>query len=183
MALNTISLIAEAFDSHEIKYRVTETENLAFVEAGYGIRGGPTVRFHFFVREENGNDVQIRISGLMNKISAEKRGSMLEACSRVNNEMRFVKFYLDKDGDLFGQCDLPSAISEDCVGECCFELFVRRMQILDRCYHYFPEAYYANPTAEKSEILLNTLNALKDLRDNPVTIPADDKEKNGSDRL
>ena len=119
----------------------------------------------------------------MNKISAEKRGSMLEACNRVNNEMRFVKFYLDKDGDLFGQCDLPSAISEDCVGECCFELFVRSMQILDRCYHYFPEAYYANPTAEKSEILLNTLNALKDLRDNPVTIPADDKEKNGSDRL
>ena len=178
MSQNTISLISEAFDRHDIKYRVAETENLSFIEAGYGIRGGPTVRFHFFAQGENGNDVQIRISGLMNKVGAEKRGALLEACNRVNNEMRFLKFYLDKAGDLFGQCDLPAAASEDCAGECCFELFIRSMQILDRCYHYFPEAYYATPTAEKSEMLLNTLNALKDLRDNPVTLPADDGDQN-----
>ena len=181
MALNTISLIAEAFDSHEIKYRVTETEDISFIEAGYGISGGPTVRFLFFVRPDNGNDVQMRISGLMNKVGSEKRGVILEACNRVNNEMRFLKFYLDKDGDLFGQSDIPSAISADCVGECCFELFVRSMQILDRCYHYFPEAYYSSPTAEKSELLLNTLNALKDLRDNPITIPTDAERKDRSE--
>jgi hypothetical protein len=55
-------------------------------------------------------------------------------------------------------------------------LFIRSMQILDQCYHYFPEAYYAAPVSDKNEKLLNTLNALKDLRDNPITIKTEDGE-------
>ena len=173
--MTTIELISEAFTNHDIKFRVVETGELSLIEAGFGIMGGPTVRFHFFSQNgEDSNDVQMRISGLMNKVPAEKRGAILEACNKVNSELRFLKFYLDKDGDLFGQADLPSKTSEDCVGECCFELFLRSMQILDQSYHYFPEAYYASPAVEKNERLLNTLNALKDLRDHPINLPSDD---------
>ena len=171
MAQDTVALIAEAFDRHEIKYRVVETGELSFIEAGFNIQGGPTVRFHYFSQTADGNDVQIRISGLMCKVSREKRGAILEACNRINSQMRFLKFFLDKDDDLTGQGDLPARISEDCIGECCFELFLRSMQILNQCYHYFPEAYYTNSDAEKKEALLNVL---KELRDNPVTIPPDD---------
>ena len=142
--MSTIDLIQEAFNNHNIKYRIVETEQLSFIDAGYNIQGGPTVRFHFISQDrDDSNDVQIRIFGLLNKISADKRGVILEACNRINSELRFLKFYVDKEGNLSGQADLPTKISEDCVGECCFELFVRSMQILDQCYHYFPEAYYS----------------------------------------
>ena len=175
--MNTIELIQEAFDNHNIKYRIVETEQISFIDAGYNIQGGPTVRFHFISQNrDDSNDVQIRIFGLLNKISTEKRSAVLEACNKVNSELRFLKFYVDKEGNLSGQADLPTKTSEDCVGECCFELLVRGMQILDQYYHYFPEAYYSAPASEKKDKLLNTLNALKDLRDNPITIKTEDGE-------
>ena len=114
--------------------------------------------------------MQIRIAGILCKVEKEKRPAILEACNRINSEMRFLKFYLDKDGDVMGQADLPAAVSEDCVGECCFELFVRGMQILDRCYHYFPEAYYSAPASGNRELLKEVL---KELQNHPVTLPDD----------
>ena len=60
---------------------------------------------------------------------------------------------------------------EDCVGECCYELFIRGIQILNQCFHYFPEAYYTNESSETKELFKNVL---KELLDNPMTIPADD---------
>ena len=175
--MSTIELIQDAFNNRSIKYRIVETEQIAFIEAGYNIQGGPTVRFHFISQNrDDTNDVQIRIFGLLNKISKEKRDAVLEACNKVNSEMRFLKFYVDKEGNLSGQADLPTKTSEDCVGECCFELFIRSMQILDQCYHFFPEAYYSATDSDKNEKLLNTLNALKDLRDNPITIKTEDSE-------
>ena len=177
MAYNTAALIAEALDRNDIRYRMVELDEITFLEAGYGIQGGPTVHFHFITRHDSDkNDVQIRIFGLLNRIGAEKRVAMLEACNRINSEMRFLKFYLDGDSDLLGEADLPSETAEDCVGACCVELFLRGVQILNECYHYIPEAYYRSTAEEKNEKLLNTLNALKELRDHPVTIPAENTD-------
>lgn len=178
MALNTLDLISEAFDRHSIKYRTVEVNEVSFIEAGYNIGGGPSIRVAFFTPGKEGNDVQLRINGLMYGIPTEKRAAILEACNRVNSEMRFLKFYLDKDSDLVGEADLPTSTSDECVGENCFELFLRTMQILDRCYHYFPEAYYANASEEKNESFLQAVSALKELRDNPVTIPPEERTVN-----
>ena len=94
--MNTIELIQEAFNNHNIKYRIVETEQISFIDAGYNIQGGPTVRFHFISQNiEDSNDVQMRIFGLLNKISTEKRGTILEACNKVNSELRFLKFYVE----------------------------------------------------------------------------------------
>ena len=178
MAQNTVELITEAFDNHNIKYRIVELDNLTFVDAGYSIPEGPTVRFHFLSQGSEGNDVQVRVNGILNKVSKEKRAHILEACNRINSEMRYYKFYLDQSGNLFGQADLPVGTAEERVGENSYELMVRGMQILDRCYHYFPEAYYSVPSTEKKELLLNTLNALQNLRDHPMTISSDEKDEN-----
>ena len=72
MAQNTVELISEAFDRHEIRYRRVDTETVSFIDAGFNIKGGPTVRFHFFSQGDKGNDVQVRIIGLMNKVNPEK---------------------------------------------------------------------------------------------------------------
>ena len=57
MSLNTITLISEAFDRHNIKYRAIENETLSLIEAGFNIQGGPAVRFHFFSQDDDRNDV------------------------------------------------------------------------------------------------------------------------------
>ena len=70
---------------------MVETEQISFLDAGYNIQGGPTVRFHFITQNrDDSNDVQIRIFGLLNKIIADKRGVILEACNKVNSELRFL---------------------------------------------------------------------------------------------
>ena len=176
MALNTLDLVAEAFDRHSIKYRTVEVANISFIEAGYNISGGPSVRVAFFKPGKEGNDIQLRINGLLYGVPKDKRNAILDACNRVNSEMRFLKFYLDKDNDLVGEADLPTSTSDDCVGENCFELFLRTMQILDRCYHYFPEAIYCGTPEDKGDTLMNALSALKDLRDHPITIPQDQEK-------
>lgn len=169
------SLICEIFDQRSVRYQVIDTEKLSVVDAGYNIEGGPTVRVQFFSSNDE-NDVQIRLFGLMHKVPDGKRAALLEACNRVNREMRYYKFFLDKDGDLIGQGDVPAKISEGDIGECCFEMFIRAIQILTKCYHYFPEAMYGGAPEEKSETLLNALSALKDLRDHPITLPQDQQE-------
>ena len=171
-----VSKIEEAFDSHKIKYRTIEAGEMTFVEAGFNIDGGPDIRAVFIPCDKNGNGVNIRIAGIMHHAPKEKRPLLLEACNRINSEMRFFKYFLDKDNDIVGQCDLPSSSSADTVGEYCSELFIRAMQIMNQCYHYFPEAVYGGAANDKLESLKSALTSLQDLRDHPITIPEDQQK-------
>ena len=75
----------------------------------------------------------------------------------------------DKDGNLSGQADLPAKTSEDCVGECCFELFLRIMSILDNEYHILAEALYGAPITSKREPM-EMLRILRELHDKPLVV-------------
>ena len=163
-------LISETFDRYNVKYRIIEEDKLSLVEAGYNIEGGPSVRILYLSTDE-GNGVQVRILGLMNKVPAEKRSAVLEVCNRINSEMRFFKFYLDKDRDLMALYDLPARGAEENIGECSFEMFIRATQILNKCYHYIPEAVYGTSPDEKEKAFSDALSALKYLREHPIAIP------------
>ena len=94
MAFQTIELITEAFDQHHIKYKVVELENLSLIDAGYNITGGPTVRFHFLSQSEENNDVQVRINGILHKVSKEKRVSTVKCAS---SSFIWIKTVLSSD--------------------------------------------------------------------------------------
>ena len=172
MIYKATEMISETFDQYGIKYRTAETENLSYVEAGYNIECGPFARVVYF-SSRNENDVQIRIFGLMNKVPEEKRTAMVDACNSVNNKIRYYKFYLDPDNDLLAEYDLPLSSADERVGENCYEMFVRATQILDTFYHVFAEAVYRTSPAAKE--FSDTIDALKYLRDHPITIPQEDK--------
>ena len=53
-------------------------------------------------------------------------------CNRLNAEYRWVKFYLDKDGDVNAAID--AVISEDDCGEACMNLVHRIIRIVDDAY-------------------------------------------------
>ena len=172
MICKATQLIAAAFDEHNFKYEIIETDDeSSIVNAGFSITCGPNARILFASRND-GNDVSVQILGLMRNITQEKRAAMLEACNTLNGKVRFLKFYIHDD-DLIGEYDIPSSVSDDCLAECCVEIFIRTLQILHTEYHYFPEAIYCDDPREKGSAAVELLNAINELQRNPVQVSED----------
>lgn len=66
------------------------------------------------------------------KVPDGKRIQMLEACNSLNNEYRWVKFYIDDDGDIAASLDAVIDIST--VGAECIQLVSRMVSIYDKAY-------------------------------------------------
>ena len=164
-------LIVEAFDEHSVKYRVTEVADASIVEAGFEIEAGPEVIVRYISNDED-NDVAVRVFGLMHKIPAAKRVDVLEACNALSAKIRFFKFYLDDSSNVNVEADLPVETADECVGECCFELFVRIMSILENEYHILAEALYSTPAPSRNEPI-EMLRILKELQEKPLVVNGD----------
>ena len=156
------NLIAEAFDNHDIKYRVVEMGDASVVEAAFSVTAGPQVIARFISNDED-NDVAIRVFSLLCKVPDEKRIAVLEACNMLSAKIRFFKFYLNSENDVNVEADLPVRTDDSCVGECCFELFLRIMNILDTEFHVLAEALYSggNSQEKRSGELLRLLSELR----------------------
>lgn len=161
-------LIVKTFDEHEVKYRVTEVGGASMVEAGFEVEAGPEVVVRYISNDED-NDVAVRIFGLMHRIPQAKRVAVMEACNTLSAKIRFFKFYLDSSSNVNVEADLPVRTDDDCLGECCFELFVRIMSILENEYHILAEALYGKASEEKTQPL-ELLRLLSGLREKPIVI-------------
>ena len=163
MLFHATNLITEAFDRHGIKYHVDEREDVSIVLAGFAIRMGPQIDVRFISNDDD-NDVAVRVFGLVCKVPGNRRAAVMEACNTLNRKIRFVKFYLDPENSVNMEVDLPIAVNDDCVGECCFELFARIMSILDDEFHTLGEALYlgADEKEQENEPLLQLLGLLKE---------------------
>lgn len=161
-------LIVKTFDEHGVKYRVTEVADASMVEAGFEVEAGPEVIVRYISKDED-NDVAVRIYGLMHKIPEAKRVTVIEACNTLSAKIRFFKFYLDTNASVNVEADLPVQTDDECLGECCFELFARIMSILNSEYHILAEALYGTPTTIKKEPI-EMLRILKELRDKPIVV-------------
>lgn len=168
MMYKATELIAKTFDDRGVKYRVTEVGDASLAEAGFAIDAGPDVVVRFISKDDD-NDVAVRVFGLIHHIPASKKLAMMEACNVLSEKVRFFKFYLNSDSNVNVEADLPVQTDDECVGECCFELFVRIMSILNNEYHNLAEALYGNKTEDKNKPL-KILQALKELRDTPFVL-------------
>lgn len=164
-------LIVKTFDEHDVKYRVTEVAEVSMVEAGFEVEAGPEVVVRYISNDED-NDVAVRIYGLMHKIPSTKRTDVIEACNTLSAKIRYYKFYLDANSNVNVEADLPVRTDDVCLGECCFELFVRIMSILENEYHVLAEALYGAPSTNKREPI-EKLRILQELRDKPLVVNGD----------
>lgn len=167
MIYKASNLIAEAFDTHDIKYRIVEVGEASIVEAAFSVDAGPQVVARFISKDDD-NDVAVRVFRLICKVPEEKRAAMLEACNKLSREIRFYKFYLDAENIVNVEADLPVRTDDCCVGECCVELFVRIMKILNDEYHVLAQALYADPIPRERKPD-DLLRLLSELRDKPIT--------------
>ena len=168
-------LIIKTFDEHSVKYRVTEVGEASMVEAGFEVEAGPEVVVRYISNDED-NDVAVRIFGLMHRIPSSKRVDVMEACNTLCGKIRFFKFYLNDDNDVNMEADLPVRTDDSCVGECCFEMFVRIMNILDTEFHILAEALYSGESTTKNKSG-ELLRLLSELREKPMTA------KNGEEKI
>ena len=166
MVFKATNLISEAFDTHGVKYRIVELDDASVVEAAFCVDSGPQVITRFISRD-NDNDVAVRIFGLVCKVSDAKRSAVMEACNTLCRKIRFFKFYLDGENSVNVEADLPMNVDDSSVGECCFELFVRIMKILDDEFHILAQALYADPAPRESG-QSEILRLLQELRDKPI---------------
>ena len=164
-------LITETFDKRGIKYRIEELDEASVVEAAFSVTAGPQVIVRFISNDDD-NDVAIRVFGLICKVPDSRRTAVMEACNTLSRTIRFYKFYLDAENSVNVEADLPVRTDDCCVGECCFELFIRIMKILDDEYHVLAQALYADPIPNEHKST-DLLRLLSELRDKPMSTEVD----------
>ena len=75
------------------------------------------------------------------KVPEGKRGALLEACNKLNSDYRWVKFYIDDDGDI--ATSLDAVIDIDTVGPEVIQLVSRMVSIYDGAYPTLMKATWA----------------------------------------
>ena len=61
-------------------------------------------------------------------VPAEKLADMYAVCNSLNAHYKWLKFYVDKDNDLM--IDDDAIVSEESAADECFELLIRRFNII-----------------------------------------------------
>lgn len=171
-------LIQETFDKKGIKYRIDTAGDAEIVCAGFSIDEGPSVIARFISRD-NDNDVALRVLSLINNVPEAKRARVMEACNVLNNKVRYMKFYIDEDGDVNVEFDFPVNVCDECLGEAAYEMFQRIMAILKGEYTLFMKALYTTEKLEPSGVR----GLLDQLRDRLSRMVGDTDEDGGSSVL
>lgn len=138
-------LIAEAFEDHEIHFDVQDNPitGSETVVAAFGVANGPTVLVRFISRDDD-NDVAVRAYDIVNDVSSDKLQRVQDACNILNEKIRYLKFYLGKDGCVDAEYDFPLKMTDDSVGEAAVEMFIRFMHIIKKEYVIFAKALYTD---------------------------------------
>ena len=82
-----------------------------------------------FANSDDDTDTSVRVVKLASKVGMFKRGKMLEKLNALNDKYRYVKFVLDKDGDVNLEYDLP--LSGVNPASCALELVLRISKIVE----------------------------------------------------
>ena len=136
-------LIVKAFQEKKIRFRVEQLGRQEEIQAGFQVDCGPFVTVRFISLDDD-NDVAIRALGIVGGVPKEKRLRLLEACNEINCKRRFLKFVLDRDGDVNVEYDFLMRADDGCIGEMACEVFAITMHLIDKDYPLLMKAIYTD---------------------------------------
>lgn len=131
--------IAETFRQNGLRFLVTDNNDSEQLLAGFSVEDGPFAVARFISRDDD-NDVSVRIYALISDIPKEKRLCAMEACNILNRKVRYLKFYIDANGNINAEYDLLQKSPDESVGLQALEIFVRSITILNDWYSLFTVA-------------------------------------------
>ena len=165
MIYKATNLIAETFDLYDVDYRITEENEVSSVDASFNLESGQEIVVRF-ISDDEGNDVAIRIVGLVRDVPVLKRTDVMELCSALCAEGRYFKFYLHESGCVNVEADLPARIDDDCLGECSFELLSRIARTINTEFHRFKDVLFGKSERNMGNPI-ELLRAINELRNQP----------------
>lgn len=136
MNCKSIELIKQAMDEKGIVYAAREMDIGPYLIAGFHIKNGSGVQVQFDPGD-SGNDVSVRLYGMIKSVSDDKRSEILEVVNACNAKYRHTRFVLDEDNDVNIEYDFPSEIDDSSIGKAACEIFIRIAKIADASYPLF----------------------------------------------
>ena len=130
------SMFLKYMDSVDIKYTELDEFGVGIVVAGENI---DAIRVLVIFEEDGSPALQLRSSNYVGFSGKEIRGII--ACNKINNDLRWVKFCLNSDGDIVATMD--TYFDGASCGEECIKLIKRFVRIIDATYPTFAQAFWS----------------------------------------
>lgn len=141
--LSSVIQFVNYMDQKDIKYnnRVPFGDNgREVVEVSFSGKNMNSVRTVFYF-DADAEAVAIRVYDIV-KVPEEKVDMIYPAINSLNKHFRFAKFVLDTDDNTI-QAELDAAFRSRDVGEICYELLIRMVDICDTAYPDLMKALWA----------------------------------------
>lgn len=113
-----------------LKVFMDETDSSSNAWLQFGVKNGGSYKIRFISRDDD-NDVAVRVYSLIN-VDEPRRIKMLPLLNDLNCKYRYVKFVLDKDGDVNLEYDYPIHCPNPAASA--GEIAVRFAKIIDDIY-------------------------------------------------
>ena len=126
--ITSTQIFANYLDKKEIRYTI-EAEDVLAVEVN-GMENAQKIRV-VFIFDEDEQSVAIRCFSVA-KVPSDKLARAYEMCSKLNNNWRWVKFYIDSDNEVTVADD--AVVEPTTLGEECLELLAKCIRIVDKAY-------------------------------------------------
>lgn len=137
MALIFKEKFQSAMDERNIKYGEVEDNCIMIAFSG---NNSDNIAIEVFFNPDGENDVALRCWSF-GSVPDGKKANVLEACNKLNDEYRWVKFSIDKDNEIC--CAMDGLICEENAGEACLEFVQRMAQIYDESHPVLMKAFWS----------------------------------------
>lgn len=141
--LSSVIQFVNYMDKKDIKYNnrgPLGDEGREVVEVSFSGKNMNSVRTVFYF-DADAEGVAIRVYDIV-KVPEEKVDVMYPAINSLNRHFRFAKFVLDTDDNTI-QAEMDTAFRSRDVGEICYELLIRMVDICDTAYPDLMKALWA----------------------------------------
>ncbi len=132
---NYKQLFTDYMDSQGVRYDIKDDYLVKVVYGGDNLNTIP-----IYVVFDKDDDPIISVKCWDIAKFKNKEATALVVCNKLNSEYRWIKFYLDKDGDIVADCD--AYIDHLTCGEECLNLVRRAVSIIDSAYPVIAKALF-----------------------------------------
>ena len=122
-----------------LKVFTDESDTSSSVWLQFGIKNGGSYKIKF-ISTDNDNDVAVRVFALLS-VDDSQRDKLLPAINELNSKYRFVRFWVDEDGDVNIGYDYPMHCPNPASSA--RELIIRIVKIVDDAYPLLMRAMWA----------------------------------------
>ena len=125
-AVENVRLFAQRLDREKLIY--TKDEDKKKITLSYNGDNFKSLKF-VFLFDDDGESVAIRVWSI-EEFTASQLSDAYEFCNRMNNDYRWISFFVDSDNELTARAD--AILTGATVADECLELLRRTVRIVDK---------------------------------------------------